>query len=592
MRKTLFSLTAILLIAPSLFAQSTVTPNLQLQIPSFQQTNWQVPINYDMNALDGILAGTQSLPTGATPLISQQANWLTANPISTTITNFVGGLPGQTLRIFCGDALTLITGSANISVSSIWSCSSSQSITLVLLNAVWIEVARSGGSPSGAGTPCTFLPNSLQWNNSGTFGCITGSFIGPDGSLDKLIMNNSATGGAVLQVGTGVGGTGGTLEICYTTTLCPPIAGAPFGIVLQEGVLNGQINWVDNSSGYDILGVDTNNNLNWNNGKVLWSKIGFEDNVLQANPGNPPSGRNRLYMDSTSGLMTCLTSSGTSCLASNPGGSNSALQYNNAGSFGGAVFSYSASAISAVVDSSINLTSTDGTNSMTMAVHSAASGLGSGLFVISSSAIPPYIISMGVETLIGGTTLINPGGCFTGSQAPCGVGISSLSGPIASDSHTNLDVIGFRPVALLPRGAGHSVNNVAGFVVGTPANGFAYPSPAPLETANNVYGLVVLDQLGVGTVDTAGIRIESQTSPHSGTLYAIQADTGAGISSFGDGIRAGGVIVSALPSAASNPGLMMYVTDSTAIATEGQTCVGSSTNKALAFSNGTAWKCF
>jgi hypothetical protein len=54
-----------------------------------------------------------------------------------------------------------------------------------------------------------------------------------------------------------------------------------------------------------------------------------------------------------------------------------------------------------------------------------------------------------------------------------------------------------------------------------------------------------------------------------------------------------GVLVSALPAAAtSNAGTMQVVTDSTSVVTEGQTCVGSSTHTALAFSNGSVWKCF
>lgn len=50
--------------------------------------------------------------------------------------------------------------------------------------------------------------------------------------------------------------------------------------------------------------------------------------------------------------------------------------------------------------------------------------------------------------------------------------------------------------------------------------------------------------------------------------------------------------VTGLGSAATNLNSMRVVTDSTAISAEGQTCVGSSTNTALAFSNGTIWKCF
>jgi hypothetical protein len=44
--------------------------------------------------------------------------------------------------------------------------------------------------------------------------------------------------------------------------------------------------------------------------------------------------------------------------------------------------------------------------------------------------------------------------------------------------------------------------------------------------------------------------------------------------------------------AAGNKGFMRVVSDSTAIAAEGQTCAGSSTHTALAFSDGTTWKCF
>lgn len=52
-------------------------------------------------------------------------------------------------------------------------------------------------------------------------------------------------------------------------------------------------------------------------------------------------------------------------------------------------------------------------------------------------------------------------------------------------------------------------------------------------------------------------------------------------------------LVSALPAAsASNAGQMRGVTDSTTISSEGQTCVGGGTVAALAFSNGTIWKCF
>jgi len=57
-------------------------------------------------------------------------------------------------------------------------------------------------------------------------------------------------------------------------------------------------------------------------------------------------------------------------------------------------------------------------------------------------------------------------------------------------------------------------------------------------------------------------------------------------------ITVGHTTVGVLPSASSHAGAMIEVTDSTTISSEGQTCVGSSSHTALAFSNGSVWKCF
>jgi hypothetical protein len=57
-------------------------------------------------------------------------------------------------------------------------------------------------------------------------------------------------------------------------------------------------------------------------------------------------------------------------------------------------------------------------------------------------------------------------------------------------------------------------------------------------------------------------------------------------------LQLGSTTVGSLPAAASYPGGMIRVSDSTSVATEGQTCVGSSSNNAIAISNGSVWKCF
>ena len=50
-----------LLVAAPLVAQVTVTPNIGLQVPYYNQQNWQVPIQYDLNRLDLLLSGNLPL---------------------------------------------------------------------------------------------------------------------------------------------------------------------------------------------------------------------------------------------------------------------------------------------------------------------------------------------------------------------------------------------------------------------------------------------------------------------------------------------------------------------------------------------------
>lgn len=162
-RKLTSILCALLLCAAVSFAQSTLTPNIQLTIPAYQSTNWQVPMDNNLTLIDAIIGGQAALPTGTTPTISQQANWLTQNTGATTITNFLHGLPNQTIRLICGigDVYTSVANSATILVNSTWSCSSSLSLSLVLNGTVWTEFARSGGG-SGGGAFVGGVGNSFQ----------------------------------------------------------------------------------------------------------------------------------------------------------------------------------------------------------------------------------------------------------------------------------------------------------------------------------------------------------------------------------------------------------------------------------------------
>lgn len=137
---------ATFLLASSTYAQTTLTPNVSLQIPSFQQTNWQVPLNYDLSLLDQILGGVQTLPIGtATPGVNVSPVFVTANTSAVTITNLLGGFFGQRVTISCGssDTFTSFINSANIKlVTSPWSCASSSGLTLINISGVWTETSR------------------------------------------------------------------------------------------------------------------------------------------------------------------------------------------------------------------------------------------------------------------------------------------------------------------------------------------------------------------------------------------------------------------------------------------------------------------
>jgi hypothetical protein len=43
-------------------ASETSTPNIGLQVPAFNQGNWQVPTNYNWNLLDQIFGGEVTVP--------------------------------------------------------------------------------------------------------------------------------------------------------------------------------------------------------------------------------------------------------------------------------------------------------------------------------------------------------------------------------------------------------------------------------------------------------------------------------------------------------------------------------------------------
>ncbi len=139
---------------PALLGAQSLTPNLQLQVPSYQQVNWQVPIDYDLLLLDTVLGGSQTLISNSTsPTINNSPNWVTANTSPVTISNFLNGFPGQTIHVICGagDIFTSIATGTNILLGASWSCATSPAISLTLIGTIWTETGRAGATGGGGG---------------------------------------------------------------------------------------------------------------------------------------------------------------------------------------------------------------------------------------------------------------------------------------------------------------------------------------------------------------------------------------------------------------------------------------------------------
>lgn len=131
---------------------------------------------------------------------------------------------------------------------------------------------------------------------------------------------------------------------------------------------------------------------------------------------------------------------------------------------------------------------------------------------------------------------------------------------------------------------GHYLINYIGgnqFILG---NVFRMTSTIPVSWAPGsdptVGGDVAVCRIQANNIDVSA----NETCAPTGGLAALNLTATKFISTA--------TTVGSLPSAASNSGVIMTVTDSTTVSAEGQTCVGGSNVKALAFSNGSVWKCF
>ena len=72
-------------------ASETTTPNIGLQIPAFNQPNWQVPTNYNWNLLDLMLGGIIPFPALADFVITNIGTQIAAVAVQETPSGVIPG---------------------------------------------------------------------------------------------------------------------------------------------------------------------------------------------------------------------------------------------------------------------------------------------------------------------------------------------------------------------------------------------------------------------------------------------------------------------------------------------------------------------
>lgn len=72
-------------------ASETSTPNIGLQIPAFNQPNWQVPLNFDLNLIDLMLGGIIPMPALANFVITNIGAQIAAVSVSEAPTGVIPG---------------------------------------------------------------------------------------------------------------------------------------------------------------------------------------------------------------------------------------------------------------------------------------------------------------------------------------------------------------------------------------------------------------------------------------------------------------------------------------------------------------------
>ena len=142
-----------------LFAQGsvTLTPNIQLQVPAYNQSNWQVPLNYDLNRLDLLLSSNMALPN-----LSITGN-VTAQKFCITSSICIAAFTGNSTTVPMAGNLTGSVGSpicldSNLNITNVGCTPSSASFPLTSPTS---NPAQSGQLRLANST------DKIAWRNSG-----------------------------------------------------------------------------------------------------------------------------------------------------------------------------------------------------------------------------------------------------------------------------------------------------------------------------------------------------------------------------------------------------------------------------------------
>lgn len=91
---------------------ATTTPNIGLQIPGFNQANWQVPLNFDLNLLDLIFGGAVQIPALSVASLTVTnftlPNFLSLLQAAFVVEEPVGAFPGTVYT--CSAVLFMVLG--------------------------------------------------------------------------------------------------------------------------------------------------------------------------------------------------------------------------------------------------------------------------------------------------------------------------------------------------------------------------------------------------------------------------------------------------------------------------------------------------